>query len=93
MNTNPTDSSVDILVEDLETITMTRAELERAIESAKNAAWADARRQFQGKRERNGDLVARIDRLERIVANHLDQSFVGQAAPLSTQPRKASDHE
>lgn len=76
------DDSIEIPVDDLETITMTRGELERI----KSAEWAKARKQFQAKRDRQDapQFLERLERLERIVAN----AFEGPAAPQTNPAAK-----
>lgn len=67
--------AVDVDVDDLETVTMTRAEFDARIKRAQGAAWKEARQTFAIKRERAERIEAlekRTERLERIVADLAD---------------------
>ncbi len=84
-------AAVDVDVTDLETIVMTRAELRAHEQKLRDSVWAEARRTFGRRAEKDG-LVARVEGLEsfvlKLAGRLLDR--IEASGPSSTEPR--GDH-
>lgn len=59
--------SADVPADDLEVVSMTRAELRLFEEHVRNQTWKEARVQFE-RRAKGSALVTRLDQLEQFVA-------------------------
>ncbi len=77
--------SFDVPVDDLDVVTLTRAELaarlKQAEERGRNGSWAEARKTFKAK---SSGVEARLAKLEQLVTLLTETVLPGISAPVSS---------